>query len=271
MPEALYRICRCSEGFELVGNNTVVCNPSGDWPTILPQCVKMCPSSLSEVVQHSIESHQLNYLIGETTTVLCRPGFNASGNMTVSCLASGLWRGYPILPKCIPITCETPANNLIVIGESTVNSTISFKCSSGFTLFGKTTATCLPNGLWDTGFPECVQVDCLDPPAIEHGSTEYTNTFYRSNATYSCEDGYILKGDSNVSCGDNSSWTPTTAYCEPVHCSHIAHIVNGALVNKNNSTNYGSVRHIQCEKGYVLIGSNETVCSASGVWKPEVC
>ena len=264
------KFCRCNDGFQMVGNNNVTCDYQGVWPTILPYCAKVCPDPF-KLILHSKKFKQAMYIEKETTALSCMPGYQPSTNATITCGQDGLWQGYSVIPECVPITCLTPATaNLIVLGDSIANSTVSFQCVSGYRLIGEPNATCHVDGAWDVDWPHCIEIDCLEPLAIENGLVKYATTLHLSKAEYSCHSGYTLEGDNIVTCGENSAWYPIVPVCIPVRCEKLVEVNNGKLLNVKNSYNYMALTQLVCDRGYVLKGNNETHCTAMGLWEPEV-
>ena len=45
-----------------------------------------------------------------------------------------------------------------------------------------------------------VNQDCGPPPSIEDGSVEFTSTLNGSLVLYSCDEGYTLTGQDNITC-----------------------------------------------------------------------
>ena len=60
----------------------------------------------------------------------------------------------------------------------------------------------------------CLAVDCggLDDP--DSGEVSLTGTFLGSKATYSCNDGYVLEGESKRFCRSNGKWSGKAPKCE---------------------------------------------------------
>ena len=55
-----------------------------------------------------------------------------------------------------------------------------------------------------------------------HGRVEYTDGLkYKSKATYSCEAGYSLQGDSQRACQADGNWTNESPTCKGEFHNHI--------------------------------------------------
>lgn len=97
---------------------------------------------------------------GQTATYACLPGYVLSGGATRICQASGVWTGTA--PACIPagVTCPVlpaPANGTVTVMTPTVGGLAAYACSSGYTLAGVSTRTCLSDGTWSGSAPICTQ------------------------------------------------------------------------------------------------------------------
>ena len=71
-------------------------------------------------------------------------------------------------------------------------------------------------------FNSVVVVDCgglMDP---ENGAVTVTNITFNSTATYSCNDGYILVGDTTRTCLASGLWSGTAPLCTGIDLSIIA-------------------------------------------------
>ena len=57
-------------------------------------------------------------------------------------------------------------------------------------------------------------VDCQDPPSEpDNGSLEKTTTTFGSNVTYSCQTGYLLQGNSIITCLADGQWSGGSPDC----------------------------------------------------------
>ena len=56
-------------------------------------------------------------------------------------------------------------------------------------------------------------VDCGNLMDPANGAVSLTTTTYNSVATYSCNDGYTLVGDTSRTCLDDGSWSGTAPTC----------------------------------------------------------
>ena len=113
----------------------------------------------------------------------------------------------------------------------TVNSTATYSCNDGYNLVGDTTRTCLTSGSWSGVEPACIGnsfhtqeidnlrqlffavVNCDGLTDPENGTVTLPGTTFNSTATYSCNDGYNLVGDTTRTCLASGSWSDTAPTC----------------------------------------------------------
>lgn len=87
----------------------------------------------------------------------CRAGYELVGRQHRYCQADGSWSPR-ILPECVPIQCEVPANPVngrAVYSSVTYNSLISYECNYGYMLIGDSVRRCERNKMWTGTEPHC--------------------------------------------------------------------------------------------------------------------
>ena len=87
-------------------------------------------------------------------------------------------------------------------------------------------------------------------------------------ATYSCDEGFVLNGDSTRQCMDNQQWTGNDPTCWPVNCGDPGTPINGF----HNGGSYSLDTRVvyNCQNGYVLRGSQTLTCMETGEWSDPV-
>ncbi|XP_060034355.1 apolipoprotein R-like isoform X2 [Erinaceus europaeus] len=114
-----------------------------------------------------------------------------------------------------------------------------------------------------------VQCDCRVFPHIKHGSSEDVSSFFSFSTVvhYSCEDGYTLVGEAEISCR-NAQWSAEAPQCRAL-CPK-PDVANGELSwDKEQYLELETVI-VQCGCGYGLLGPQSITCSENGTWSPEV-
>ncbi len=135
-------------------------------------------------------------------------------------------------------------------------------------------------------FPHTV-VTCTDLTPPTNGNLSTTSLNYQGIATYSCDPGYVLTGNSGSAvrtCQTTSQWSGEAPTCPRelamvggsngdqdyittvVDCGPLA-ITNGA-VDTSSGTTFMMTATYTCNTGYNIVGSESRICGASGVWSP---
>ncbi|NWV13030.1 CR2 protein, partial [Ptilonorhynchus violaceus] len=89
----------CNPGYYLVGNPAVFCRVSGKWSQPYPRCEEVTcprPPSIANGQHTGHSSHKFSR--GVTVSYSCREGYELLGNVSITCMESGLW-SRP-LPRC---------------------------------------------------------------------------------------------------------------------------------------------------------------------------
>ena len=338
----------CNTGYDLVGDNTRTCQATGNWSGSAPTCERMLLLSnitikyvhnvflLSSAVDCNALSDPANGQVstngttfGQTATYSCNTAYNLVGNSTRTCQATGNWSGSE--PTCermlllsnIPIkyvhnvfllslavdcsALSDPANGQVSTTGTTFGRTATYSCDTGYNLVGDSTRTCQATGEWSGSAPTCQRmlllsnitikyvhnvfllltaVDCnaLSDPA--NGQVSHTaGTTFEQTATYSCDTGYNLVGDSTRTCGAAGVWSGSEPTCErmlllsnmpvkyvhnvfllssAVDCNPLSDPANGQV--STNGTTFGETATYSCNAGYNLVGNSTRTCQATGNW-----
>ena len=129
----------------------------------------------------------------------------------------------------------------------------------------------------------CLVVDC-GALTVTNGTVDTSSgTTFMMTATYTCNNGYTLTGDTTRMCGAGGSWTlmePTCVgmYSRWLSCPHECRICpsvvdcgpltdpsNGMAVNTPTTT-FESTATYSCNTGYTLTGNMTRTCQAKGDW-----
>lgn len=109
-------------------------------------------------------------------------------------------------------------------------TTVTYTCNPGpekgveFSLVGESTIHCTSNseeqGIWSGPAPLCK----LSLPAVWCSYANVVNGhkisgkeapyFYNDSVTFECDDGFTLKGSSQIRCKANNTWDPEIPMCE---------------------------------------------------------
>ncbi|XP_064386457.1 CUB and sushi domain-containing protein 3-like [Halichondria panicea] len=146
-----------------------------------------------------------------TATYTCNTGYNLTGDMTRTCGANGTWSWTAL--TCDPVDCGSlsdPGNGIVDASNTTLMNTATYTCNTGYNLTGDTTRTCQANGTW-SGTAACTPVDCGSLSDPGNGIVDASNTTFMNTATYNCNTGYNLTGDTTRTCQANGTWSGTAA------------------------------------------------------------
>ena len=138
-------------------------------------------------------------------------------------------------------------------------------------------------------------MDCgtLTNPA--NGSVTHSGgTTFRHTATYSCNTGYSLVGDSTRTCRATRRWSGSTPTCQrmllvklasmyvrvhdvslissAVDCGTLTNPANGSVTHSGGAT-FGQTANYSCNTGYNLVGGSTRICQATRTWSgsPPTC
>ncbi|XP_052773190.1 sushi, von Willebrand factor type A, EGF and pentraxin domain-containing protein 1-like [Mya arenaria] len=256
-PGAVFKY-ECYTGYSFRDTDTVTCTKNGTW-TVLPECMPDCDVP-PEVSNATITYNGTGF--GSSALYTCDTDFYLIGPSTIYCSDNSTWSAPP---RCVQVYCGSPvliANGTTVYNSTAVGSTASYTCQSGFTLVGPDLVTCLENGTgyWSTE-PECV-IDCGEPVQIANGTAIYNTTILGSNASYTCQSGFGLKGTNLVTCMDDGYWTKEPQ-CATV-CNSPPALANGYVASQNGLF-VGDVVKYSCNGNFTLQGA-DVACLASGSW-----
>ncbi|XP_039605143.1 complement receptor type 2-like isoform X2 [Polypterus senegalus] len=203
----------------------------------------------------------------------CIPGYiKEKGNYGITCTGSS-W-SVPRL-VCKRRDCGSPPelyNGEYEITEGTeFGATITAKCHEGYVIEGGDGhLTCGSDGVWFGDSLVCDPVECHIPPEIENGSHfSMGRVQYRSVVIYTCNPGFDMIGNYQITCESNGEYSSPPPKCSKVMCPNI-NITNGWKISGFNLPYvYQSSITFACDNGFQLNGSSAIVCDESGTWKPD--
>lgn len=209
-----------------------------------------------------------NYTIGSKIQYTCPKGHSLIGDETRECKKKGAWSGTA--PTCKYIDCGSlpslqHGGLLFFDNRTTFGAQVTYTCHENYTLIGNENRTCELNG-WSGKEPQCLVDWCPDPPPIQGGQIRVSGRRAGSTATYECEVGHVLIGESILSCGLGGEWTGKIPVCRFVDCGTPARPDRGNLNLLNDSTTVGSIVKYFCDDDYWLVGPEELTCAKDGKW-----
>lgn len=282
LSKALYS---CKNGYNLVGNSTVLCGERGLWIGGVPSCRPIECSVPKQIANGKVVYTKLQF--GHSATYSCRRGFRLQGPETLKCLASGKWDIEP--PVCLQLSCTPPQpieNGFVEGQDHSFGVTIFYSCFPGFQLVGQEHLTCEEFG-WSSSVPLCVPSDCGLPPHIDFGdyvrvtqlgggfesASKDTETLaspmdlsflHETLIEYRCHKGYDLTSPTRLVCQEDGGWNGTAPSCVRAECETPPGPEHGWI--NVTDTSFGRMVKYTCEKGYELEGEPMRQCVSGRQW-----
>eukprot|EP00075_Anas_platyrhynchos_P011327 XP_027300580.1 complement receptor type 2-like isoform X1 [Anas platyrhynchos] len=278
----------CRNGYTMIPevSPTITCLKNFTWSSIPTLCqMVQCPNP---TISHGQEINvkDAKYTFGRQAAFQCDPGYVLWGSRRAQCGSDGTWS--PPVPFCDKV-CDPPPQ--ITSGQHTASrsdlfpygSEVKYSCAVGLSLIGDESIYCTStdgeNLVWSGPAPECRVVRCPRPD-VEHGRmAPPTHTFpYGVSVRFSCDEGFVLRGDAETWCTANSTWQPPLPSCVPVQCPE-PQVVNGRLKNARDSKTWypaNTTVTFECLHGYHFSGggpaafgdTGTATCLADGNWTP---
>ncbi|XP_066469621.1 sushi, von Willebrand factor type A, EGF and pentraxin domain-containing protein 1 isoform X2 [Tiliqua scincoides] len=236
----------CDSGFHIVGNSVQHCLNLGQWNRPLPFCERIS-CGVPPPLENGLYSAE-DFFAGSTVTYQCNSGYYLLGDSRMLCNDDGSWN--VISPSCLDVD-ECAVGSDCDRHASCINTNGSYIC------------TCIHPYSGDG--KNCTEpVKCKHPGDPENGHSHGDSYSVGSEVSFSCDEGYWLKGVNKVTCLESGKWSHLLPFCEAVFCGVPAVPENGVIDGSNFT--YGSRVIYRCDKGYVLVGEKEAICLASGTW-----
>ncbi|CAI8041021.1 Sushi, von Willebrand factor type A, EGF and pentraxin domain-containing protein 1, partial [Geodia barretti] len=141
------------------------------------------------------------------------------------------------------------------------NSVCVEQCPSPFVSNSDSICVC-PEGTTGHNCEDVVGCGSLLAPA--NGLVNVSTTVFNSTATYSCNGGYNLVGDTTRTCLASDLWSGIKPTCTVVDCGGLPDPENGTATVAD--TIFNSTATFSCNDGYNLVGEETRRCLASGNW-----
>ncbi|NXH95543.1 C4BPA protein, partial [Pachycephala philippinensis] len=162
-----------------------------------------------------------------------------------------------------------------------VGSQVSFICRPGYMQVPgmPLTLTCGDDLQWSPAGVFCTARKCKYPGDLENGYVEATDLTFGSKLTFSCKEGYRIRGNEVISCiikNEGVNWNGTLPYCEIIPCEPPPKIANGNYEERGSYVYQSSVTY-RCQGSFSLIGPDTIHCTSdahfNGVWSgpPPEC
>jgi CUB/sushi domain-containing protein len=108
---------------------------------------------------------------------------------------------------------ENPANGVVMTTGLSPGDTATYTCDPGYELVGTAVQTCGNNGEWSDVPPTCRPV-CPTRFDPENGMVLLTGMSVGDTATYTCDTGFELIGESVLNCQSDGTWNNPPPICD---------------------------------------------------------
>jgi len=258
----------CEPGFRTTDPLERSCNADGSWSGKAPRCkgIRGQPALKAKNAFFHVSNKGR---FPSNAKYTCVPGYTTRDATVVSLSTDGTWASRP--PLCFPVKCANVRRIKKGTWSSTNNhnypSTLTYKCHQGYYPRGSNVRKCGPDGKWSGKRTRCIGVPAQTLPKLFFGKTKITNRRrYPATATFSCRNGYQLKGPATRITRPDGSWSGKQPKCKGVVCAPLPEFAHGSVL-KTNGGRYPSVATFSCENGYTLSRSPAArSCRKDGSW-----
>lgn len=262
----------CNEGYILVGSVGRFCTTAETWTQEDPTCeVIRCPSPPTIYGGIVLDNGRADFVYGDMVRYKCNEGFVIQeGDTEHICQGSGTWLGQ--LPVCASVACGPPpviqnSASKLLNTTYTFNSVVEYTCNEGYRSQSShsLTSKCQASGSWSLVSFTCLKVQCPSFPTIANGNVLGDSITFGSNISVLCDVGFIITGESHITCLSNGSWSIAQfPSCKRIACP-IPDIISNGNVRYNELYVGDSVQY-SCATGFELVGNSKRICTGSGQW-----
>ncbi|XP_036390275.1 complement receptor type 2-like isoform X2 [Megalops cyprinoides] len=274
----------CALGYRALQRSRVISRClKGKWTRITLKCERKSCGSAGEILNGRYEYKGV--LFGDTAVAVCNDGYELTGRKHRHCMDKG-WDG--IAPVCDAVKCPPPPEvaDAVMIGQSeepfVYGTVIAYRCPRG-ELRGQREIHCTRDGTWSSPPPQCTrevpaEVTCPRPYVANGVRSKGDAHVYNKghSVTFTCNDGFFLKGSQEITCGPDGRWRPDIPECLPVSavtCDTPPEVADAVRTGPlHGPFVYGTVIGYQCRQGR-LIGERQIHCTRDGAWSspPPEC
>ncbi|XP_035767785.1 P-selectin, partial [Neolamprologus brichardi] len=273
----------CDEGYELIGQNHIICDHTGQWTATVPVCtVRKCSPVFPPAMGHMTCVDPVEpFSYGSWCNFTCKEGYSLTGDKVLSCLTLGQW-SKPT-PTCAVVQCnslQAPPHAYLQchdpINKHSYTSTCTVQCEEGFDLIGANVTKCSSQGNWSHALPVCLAKRCSPISSPSHGSiscSDPNGSFsFGSRCTSTCDEGFLLNGTSSTECTSMGMWSTDIPPCLAKKCPTLNSPAHGSIIcsDAHGDFSFGSRCTTTCDEGFILNGTAVTECTAMSNWSTDV-
>ncbi|XP_019402047.1 PREDICTED: complement receptor type 2-like [Crocodylus porosus] len=279
----------CNRGYEFISGITqgrVTCLQNLTWSDVPNFCqrVQCPPPQIANGTYTPLpKTGEEKYAYEDAVTIECNAGYGVNGSTQIRCRHDGSWD--PRVPHCVP-GCGSPPrvengqHSHPGRGYFSTGSSVTYRCLKGYTLQGEASIRCETGddetAAWSGPLPQCEAVQC-PAPSIQNGRLKpplSQNYSYKSNISFECDPGYVIRGSEIIWCQADTKWSPRPPVCNLGSCSYPPALDSANQVPRKDFP-VGSVVTYSCRPGYTLIPGviPRITCLNNFTWSkvPEFC
>ncbi|XP_040195469.1 C4b-binding protein alpha chain-like [Rana temporaria] len=215
----------CQKPLEVAGTASISCTGTGEWSSNSPTCKAVNCANPDVRNSRRLSGFTGPYKLNSAISFECDKGFFLRGSSSISCNIDSQW--VPAIPQCESsktVNCANPdvKNSRRLSGFTgpyTLDSVISFECNKGFSLRGSSSISCNIDSEWVPEIPQCESsktVNCPNPNVKNARNLSGLTGPYTLDSviSFECDEGFVLKGSSSISCKSDGQWLPAIPQCE---------------------------------------------------------
>ncbi|OQR71799.1 P-selectin-like [Tropilaelaps mercedesae] len=212
-------------------------------------------------------------------SVTCPPLFNGSSESSLTLRSSKLSGAATTGSGPIGVP-------LISQNDTRMGAVVAFSCPEGQNLVGEAEVECLPSGRWSENVPTCkvavpcTVTECRDLSKLDSDLLiiDVLSSAVGAKATFSCPQGYGLRGEFEAECLESGFWSADIPHCRPVSCQPLEPPEDGYILGAGAETGAGEARvfrggdliQFSCNTDFMMIGTGIVVCQENERWSAPV-
>ncbi|NXA24697.1 CR1L protein, partial [Ibidorhyncha struthersii] len=270
----------CNDGYAFKGHSSNIvlqCTSDGRWDPAVPECTPepRCPKPDTANGREVYKSKN-DYTVGTQLKLACDSGYVLRGQGLTVCQADASWA--PPLPFCDKV-CDPPPqipngqHSGLGMEQFPYGTEVTYSCAEGLSLIGDASihgpSDDGVNLAWSGPAPECRVVRCPKPAVERARMTPQRFTFpYGADVRFSCDEGFVLRGDAESRCLADGAWHPPLPTCQPVQCPQPLRQEDMVIVSPKLWYAVNETLSFYCNRDVRQFINSETTCSANGTWIP---
>ncbi|XP_022647775.1 sushi, von Willebrand factor type A, EGF and pentraxin domain-containing protein 1-like isoform X2 [Varroa destructor] len=197
-----------------------------------------------------------------------------------------LFNGSNESPPLASSGFSTVGTLLVSQNDTRMGAVVAFSCPEGQNLAGEAEIECLPSGRWSSDVPyckvavPCTVTECRDLSKLDSDLLiiDVLSNAVGAKATFSCPQGYGLRGEFEAECLESGFWSADIPHCQSVSCQPLEPPEDGYILGAGPETGTGEARvfrggdliQFSCNADFMMIGTGIVVCQENERWSAPV-